>query len=190
MQRDVVNARVAEYLNSLCFNEVGLERYLAVVDEVWNERKRELPTKVDTRKEIENLEHQKKVLLEQITQLLNYPELLQAKNEEFREINVNLASLKERKVVPNDTTDGLSAEDFKNFSKDVFTHVGKLLSNEDRERSVGLVFDIIFEQMPTFEEVNTNTAQMYPVFALQSDKFNKNTPQEGECVTNQLWQPQ
>lgn len=68
-----------------------------------------------------------------------------------------------------------------------------MLNDEKNERLVGTIFDIIFEEKPTFEEIRSNTAKIYPIFALVSngsDKDNnKHTPQNEECVIFLSWQP-
>ena len=109
------------------------------------------------------------------------------KNDELKRIKENILSLKEWKNQAFKKDDGISAESFKEFSKNILTHIRNMLNNEKNERLVGMIFDILFEELPTFEEIQSNTAKMYPVFALVSNGIggdnNKHTPQNEECVT-------
>ncbi len=115
---------------------------------------------------IETLEVRKQELLAKIESFASYPDILVEKNDELKRIKENILSLKEWKNQACKKDDGISAESFKEFSKNILTHLRTMLNSEKNERLVGTIFDILFEELPTFEEIQSKTAKIYPVFAL------------------------
>ena len=72
-------------------------------------------------------EEAKTKLIRNIEKILDFPELLKAKNEELKGLNNKIESLKNNKISGECEK---NQDDFLTFSKNIFKHINKLLQDE------------------------------------------------------------
>jgi hypothetical protein len=73
--------------------------------------------------------------------VINYPDLLEAKNEELENIKLDIA----KTIKKSDESDNLmSLEKYQYYSKHIIKHLDKLIIQENRPDLIKLAFDIIF----------------------------------------------
>lgn len=187
-RRDELNETMIDFLSRVTFNPMYMKKVLDKIDEIWGQRIHEIEReKISYQKEISDLEESKMLIVRNIEKFIDFPEILKTKNEELTNINQKLTSLKTQK--PKYDNDR-SKEDFIEFTKNILKHISKMLQEEKNEESVWIIFDILFEKLPTYENIQSQTTFLYPVFALESKK--RTIDDSLICSNNELysrWQP-
>ena len=159
---------MSDFISRLKFDKKAFDLFKRVVAEVWNERKNEIKSeKKDHLEMLRKTEEAKTKLIKNIEKILDFPELLKAKNEELKGLNNKIESLKNNKISGEYEK---NQDDFLTFSKNIFKHINKLLQDEKSEEKTSVFFDLIFEEPPTYEKILSNRPPLYPIFALGSKK--------------------
>ena len=65
----------------------------------------------------------------------------------------------------------MKLDEFKTISNLVLTQLDKLATKTDKPEIIKLTFDLIFDETPSFEEINSHTIKMFPIFNLQAKKI-------------------
>lgn len=111
-----------------------MPKFLDKIDEVWNERKHEIEReRTNTQQEIEVLEQARISITANIEKFIDYPEILKTKNDELKEINRKIESLKSQRFV-DETEKEKSA--FIDFTKNILKHISNMLHEEKSIESV------------------------------------------------------
>lgn len=167
-RRDEVNETMIDFLSRVSFSPLYMKKVLDEIDAIWNQRIHEIEReKLNYQKEIEILEESKMLILKNIEKFIEFPEILKTKNEELVNINQKLTSLKTQK--PKHETNKNKYE-FIEFSKNILKHISNMLQKEKSEESVWVIFDMLFEELPTYENIQSQTTSLYPIFALNTKK--------------------
>jgi DNA invertase Pin-like site-specific DNA recombinase len=168
VRRDNMHETMSDFISRLKFDKKAFDLFKRVVAEVWNERKNEIKSeKKDHLEMLRKTEEAKTKLIRNIEKILDFPELLKAKNEELKGLNNKIESLKNSKISGECEK---NQDDFLTFSKNIFKHINKLLQDEKSEEKTSVFFDLIFEEPPTYEKILSNRPPLYPIFALGSKK--------------------
>ena len=119
---------MSDFISRLKFDKKAFDLFKRVVAEVWNERKNEIKSeKKDHLEMLRKTEEAKTKLIKNIEKILDFPELLKAKNEELKGLNNKIESLKNNKISGECEK---NQDDFLTFSKNIFKHINKLLQDE------------------------------------------------------------
>lgn len=188
VRRDDLNETVIDFLSKIEYDKEVYILFKHIVEDVWNSEKSTLECqKQDQKQNIEKLEISKDTLLKNIEKFMDFPEILKAKNDELAKLSKQIQILKNTKI---DNTHDKSKEDFLSFSKSIFTQTSKVLQQEKNEERVGVLFDLFFEELPTYEKIQSNQAMLHAVFASGSKK--RAIDDSLNCIYNDekyWWQP-
>lgn len=77
-----------------------------------------------------------------------------------------------------------SLEDFKEKSEYAFSHLQEFALDYEKQDHIQFVFEFIFEELPTYEEIESHTPKMYPFFSISSQQKN---PQRDHFAKNSCW---
>jgi site-specific DNA recombinase len=99
VRRDNMHETMSDFISRLKFDKKAFDLFKRVVAEVWNERKNEIKSeKKDHLEMLRKTEEAKTKLIRNIEKILDFPELLKAKNEELKGLNNKIESLKNSKI--------------------------------------------------------------------------------------------
>ncbi len=184
-RRDELNETVINFLSHVSLNKDYMPKFLDKIDEVWNERKHEIEReRANTKQEIGELEQARVGISANIEKFIDYPEILKTKNDELKEINRKIESLKSQRFV-DETEKEKSA--FIDFTQNILKHISNMLQEEKSIESVWVIFDILFETLPTYENIKSQTTSLYPIFALESKKRTIDDSLVCSGIENNAW---
>lgn len=186
-RRDEVNSTIISFLSHVSFNDTYMPKLLDAIDNLWNEKKHEIESKKHLNlDEVLRLEEAKQHITKNIEKFIEFPEILKEKNIELANINAKLNALKSEKFLDESEKEKQS---FIEFTKNIFKHIGNTLEKGKTEESMAMIFDILFEELPTYENIQFQTTKLYPIFALQSKKHTIDDVNSwGKIISNLRWQ--
>lgn len=139
-----------------------------MTDSVYNDRKDEnIEKNNNIQSTIKELEVKRKGITSNINNLLPYPDLLKAQNDELQEIKKEIENLKSKK---KEKWERLWLERFKNASNKILTHLDKLVLQKENPEVIQIAFDIIYGGKIEYENILSHTPITQELSALQSKK--------------------
>lgn len=183
LRRNEVHRVILEIIQAIKVEKNTLIIYEDISKEIFEEQSKEFQDNITTyKKQIQELSHKEKEIIENIDKIINFPTILESKNKELE----NIKKLKEkldnqtRKKSPNNT----NLKKFIHYSKKVITHLDKLALQSENPALINLVFDIVFNGKIEYEKLKKHTQQINEFSSIQSQQKNL---QKGEILTNPLW---
>ena len=132
-------------------------------------------------KNIKELESKKDFIVWNIQNLINYPDLLEAQNQELQNINQQIKELDYKK---NNSQTVMGLKRFQESSKKVLEHLDKLVIQRENLEIIQLVFDVVFDGKIEFDEMKSRTPITKEFLALQTKTdFQK----KWKSAWNTLW---
>lgn len=173
LKRDITNSEIVDRFTKLKFNNQSIKLFNQISTEVYKERKVE-----DFEKgkliltQIKNLEIEKKSIVGNIQNIIQYPDLIEAQNIKLQKIKEKIEILHKEKI---EVWESLWLEQFKKYSKKILTHLDKLVLQRDDPVLIELIFDIILEWKVEYEKLKSHTPILQEFLALNTKKeFHKN----------------
>lgn len=142
MRRDEINEQISTFFRKSRFDKKAIGLFEKLSEIIFEARKNECTEKNKLiAKNIQELEIKKKHISENVTNLLNYPDLLENQNEELQKIKSEIMRLHTLKV---DTLEGIGLDRFKKCSKKILEHPESLLQR-DKPEMIQLAFEVFFD---------------------------------------------
>jgi hypothetical protein len=168
LRRDEINSFIIEYFSKLKFDKQSLKYCDLIAEEIYKEREQEHIEKnklID--KNITKLEDEKKVITENIHNIIAYPELLKAQNEKVEDIKQKIEQYRAEKV---NNCEKLWLEKFKSYNRTILEHLDKLVLQRDKPTQTNLIFDVVFGWKIEFEKLQSRTPITQEFLALNTKK--------------------
>ena len=165
---DKVNVSIQKYFSQITPNKDVLKVFDMICDEIYSEEKESVNTeKTIQESNISKLESKQKYILENINQLLPYPELLEAKNKELEDIK---QKLKEHENTHKTPKTEYSLERFKKFAHTTLTNLDTIITSTDEPEKIEFGFKFIFWEPIEYEKIKSRTHPIDHLLALASKK--------------------
>ena len=107
----------------------------------------------------------------------------------LEETNRDLDKIKEKITNIESSKEDLNQESFEEFKlKTLFIveHLEEILLNTQKYNELKVIFDLIFIEKPTYDEIKSGTPKIYPVFSYLKQQKN---PSSDEFCQNTQWHP-
>ena len=172
INRDEANEEIIKYIENIKPNNELLSCFNEILEHTWKQRASELESDKSLKlSRIQALKSKESQITNNISKIIDYPEILQKQNEELQSIKIEITTI--QKEIDNQSNN-YNLEEFKTISNFVLTQLDKLAIKKENPEIIKLVFSMIFTETPTYEEIKSHTNKTYPIFALQSQISDKN----------------
>ena len=105
-------------------------------------------------KKIQEWKIKKSGILDNIQNIIDYPDLLESQNEVLQTIKQEIWKLQLQKV---DDAKGIGLAQFKKCSKKVLEHLDKLVLEWEKPGLIQLIFEIVYEWNIEYEQLKSRT---------------------------------
>ncbi len=168
LRRDEANSEIINTFSKVTFDKEALKLIDVISTNIYNDRKDEHIEKSHLiSKNITALKTKQSTITSNISNLLQYPDLLEAQNQELQEIKADIKKLeKEQK----EKWERFWLERFKNASNKILEHLDKLVLQKENPEVIQLAFDIVFGGKVEYESILSRTPIIHDLLALQSKK--------------------
>ena len=144
-----------DLFSSIKFDKNVSEIFDVISKEVYDNRKSIYSEKNEIiLRNIKELESKKDFIVWNIQNLINYPDLLEAQNQELQNINQKIKELSYKK---NNSWTLMWLKRFQDSSKKVLEHLDKLVVQRENLEIIQLVFDVVFDGKIEFDEMKSRT---------------------------------
>lgn len=182
LRRNISDENIDNILKWIKINDDVFELFDKIVEEVYEERKEELKdNNVNYINKLNELSKKEKEITDNIDKIINFPSILEIKNKELEIIKVEKINI-ETKI--KEVSRVWNLEKFKFYSKQVITHLDKLVLEKEKPELIGLVFDIVFDWRIEYEKISYHT-QFFNSFS--SDLSQQKNPSCDEFSLNSKW---
>lgn len=168
LRRDETNEYIVNLFSELKFDKNLIRLFNHISKEVFEDRKN---INIDDRKQvlqnIKELESKKDLILTNIQKFINYPDLLEAQNQELLKIKeeINQLEIKKEKVWKT-----MWLKRFQDCSKKILEHLDKLVIQRENPVMIQLIFEIIYDWNIEFEKIQSRTPITKEFLALNTKK--------------------
>lgn len=133
-------------------------------------------------KQIKALEQKESTILSNIEKLVNYPQILEAKNKELENIQSEKYKLELKK---SEKRQPIWLQKFQEYSQRLLTHTEQLALQKEKPEFIKLAFEVVFWGRITYEEINKHTPKIC-LFSLYREQ--QKNPSCEEFSLNSKWQ--
>ena len=166
VDQNELNSIVANYIKSIKPDQKIVDCYNDILDYMLEIREKEIKETSDRKTaEIINLKRKHRTVLDNIDKYSEYPEILESKNKELEDMKIEITYLENNFWNDKNT---FNKEEFKQISNIAITHLDKLAMKREKPELIQLVFWMIFEDKPTYEEIKSHTPKLFPLFSSES----------------------
>lgn len=155
LRRKPTDDYIVDLFSSIKFDKNVSEIFDVLSKEVYDNRKSIYSEKNEIiLRNIKELESKKDFIVWNIQNLINYPDLLEAQNQELQNINQKIKELSYKK---NNSWTLMGLKRFQDSSKKVLEHLDKLVLQRENLDVIQLVFDVVFDGKIEFDEMKSRT---------------------------------
>ena len=182
IKRDQTHKTIERVFKSIKPSKETLDLFDIIAKEVFEERKYELQEEQkDYKKYFKDLEKKEKEIIEKIDKVIDYPHLLELKNKELEEIVLEKNKLENKNNQIENTT---SLDKFRYYSKQIITHLDKLVIQKDKPDLINIAFEVVFNWQIEYDKINCHTNILTTYTANLSHQKN---PQDEDFSWNLKW---
>lgn len=173
LRRDEINEYIIETFSNIKFDKNILKIFNLISKDVFEDRKKEQQKKDSLiLQNIKDLEVRKESILNNIPNIINYPDILEAQNNELQKIKQTIWELQ---IKQKNNTKSLWLKRFQDCSKKILEHLDKLVLQRDNPELIQLAFDVVFDWKVRFENLKSRTPINKEFLALNTKRdFQKN----------------
>jgi site-specific DNA recombinase len=182
--RDIFEKTVFEFIDRIQTDTRFIKIYLKVINDMWNRKMNDLNLwdKL-VEKNIKKLIKDKKRIEDSLIDYIDNKNIVTIMSDK---INIIDSQIRDSEKQLNNSTDIHCFNDFKKSSIYLVEHMGKLARLSRNENIIKVVFEFLFYRTPRYNEFESGTPPIYPIFSLLSQQ--KNSHEESLGV-NLKWQP-
>lgn len=170
IDRWTANQKILEFIKDIKPRTNIINSFNDILDFVWKNKKSEIEKHNDLQKaRIYELKQKQESIISSLDNFVSYPKILEAKNKELETIEVEISLLSQNST-KNINTLTIQLDEFKYISNLILTQLDKLAIKTEKPEIIKLTFDMIFEETPTFEEIESHTIKMFPIFSVEAKK--------------------
>ena len=168
LRRDEANNEIIKIFSKTKFDKQSLKAINIITENVYKSRidEQTQKTQLIDRKIIE-LKTKQSTITNNISNLLQYPDLLEAQNNELQEIKAEIIKLE---IEQKDRWQKFWLERFKNSSNKILEHLDKLVLQKENPEVIQLAFDIVFGGKVEYESILSRTPITHELLALNTKK--------------------
>lgn len=179
---------IYEYFKTIKLDKEFLDIFSKILNDIWeNKRKEYINIENNKNKKIKELQNEQSKIVESIKEMFksnfsNRDLLLKETNRDLDEIKEKIENIERSK-------ENLTQESFEEFKlKTLFIveHLEEILLNTQKHNELKVIFDLVFTQKPTYDEIKSGTPKIYPIFSYLSQEKN---PSEDEFSNISQWHP-
>lgn len=166
-----VHDLIENLVNHIEFSDEFKKDLINVIRDQWSKRRHEVG--IQSQHITENIKSLQ-VQRDQIDQVLNsltIPRIIQSKEKELEKLDVQIAEAQD--ALQNAEKKRLDIHKLINRAYYFMEHLNELiLTGEDKLKN-GQMFGLLFDDLPTYEDIQNGTLQLSPLFKLNKDFKNK-----------------
>jgi len=137
---------------------------------------------IDSSSKINELKSREKQIISQLDKVLDFPNLLEIKNEQLNQIKAEIVQHKAKNTTSKSK---VKLEEFQSCLRYLTTHPEVLASQWDNQKILSLLFMLVYGGKIKYEDLEFHT----PIFFKKSLRKNKNkNPQNEGLSENSFWQ--
>lgn len=164
------------------FDKNSMDSFYKMSESIFEVRKNEVINKNELiLQNMKQLESKRKYITDNIWNILNFPDLLEAQNEEVKRIKNEIDKLKSLKL---NIWEGIGLDRFKERSKKTLEHLDKFVLQRENPEVIQLVFDIVFEWNIEYEKLQSRTPITSYFWALNAKK---DSQKNWKSLLNREW---
>ena len=183
LKREETHNTIYRIFKSIKPNKETLALFDKIAWEVYEERKNELnEEQKDYKKYLKELEKKETEILSKIDKVIYFPILLWIKNKELEEIKLEKSKLENK---DNQVENITSLDKFKYYSKQVITHLDKLVIQKDKPDLINIAFEVIYNWQIEYNKLDCHTNILTSSEPILSQQKN---PSREEFPLNLKWQ--
>jgi len=168
LRRDEVNNTIVKTFSKINFDKKALELIDIITTKIYNDRKNENVEKASNIvSKIKELRIKQNTITSNISNLIKFPDLLEAQNNELQEIKIEINKLE---IQQKERGEKFWLERFKNASNKILTHLDTLVLQKENPEIIQLAFDIVFGGKIEYESILSHTPLNDEFMALASKK--------------------
>lgn len=179
---------IYEYFKTIKFDKEFLDIFSKILNDIWeNKRKEYINIENNKNKKIKELLNEQAKIVESIKEMFksnfsNRDLLLEETNRDLDKIKEKITNIESSKEDLNQE----SFEEFKLKTLFIVEHLEEILLNTQKYNELKVIFDLIFIEKPTYDEIKSGTPKIYPVFSYLKQQKN---PSSDEFCQNTQWHP-
>lgn len=192
---------IYEYFKTIKFDKDFLEVFWKILNDIWENKKKEyINIENNKNKKIKELLNEQAKIVESIKEMFksnfsNRDLLLEETNRDLDKIKEKITNIESSKEDLNQE----SFEEFKLKTLFIVEHLEEILLNTQKQSELEVIFDLVFIEKPTYDEIKSGTPKIYPVFSYikqqknpSCDEFCQNTqwhPHKESNLARRIWSP-
>lgn len=182
LRREEINNYIEKLFYSMKFDKKTMLIFGEISENIFEIRKNEMLKKNELiLQNVQQLETKKKHITDNIWNILNFPDLLEAQNEEVKRIKNEIDKLKSLKL---NIWEGIGLDRFKERCKKTLEHLDKFVLQREKPEVIQLIFDIAFEWNIEYEKLQSRTPITSYFWALNAKK---DSQKNWKSLLNREW---
>lgn len=183
LKRDITNKEIVRTFRSIKVKKDVLKLYDEITDEVFNDRKNELQEETkDYKKYLKELDSKEKMILDDISKVIDYPLLLKLEYKKLEDIKEEKNKVEQKSTEIENTT---SLEKFKHYSKQIIQHLDKLVIQKERPDLIKIAFEVLYNWSIEYDNLGHPTE----IFTWLTSTLNQKKSSKIENFSkNRKWQ--
>lgn len=189
LDKDVFEKTIYNFFNTIELDKEMVEIFIKIMKEIWDKKKTEyIEIENNKIKEIKKLKNKEQEIIEAIKSLAlkskidDFEDIISSFKDDKEKIKKEINELENSKKDVNDD----DFETFKNNAIYFVEHLWKIVKVSQKQSELDIIFKLVFTQKPTYNEIESGTAQIYPIFSYLKQQKN---PSEDEFCQNTQWHP-
>ena len=142
VKRDESHEKIVEVFKNTKVNKETLALYDKAVEEVYLEREAQKEKdSLSYTAQLKELDRKEKNVLGSIEKLIDFPAILEKKNSELEELKAQKVKVEIARQTQNKSS---NLAQFKHYSKQLITHLDKLVLHKENPEFIKLAFEVVF----------------------------------------------
>lgn len=171
--RNDVHSTISDFILKIKPSDWIIDYFADIVlKDVWNARAVEVKQIENNKKSrLIELETKQKSIIDNLDSIIHLPKILEVKNKELESLEIEINDYNNKlKNEKSNSLDDINFGDFQKGIKHILKHLDRLAIKSDNQVAIGVIFDLIFITPPTYEELQSQTPQVFPIFAWESQE--------------------
>lgn len=161
---DKFNKTIEEFVAKIEFDNEFREKFNKVYLSEWENREKQVSNQVVIfNKQLVQIEEEIHSIKETIKRLSS-PTTIKLMEEDIEKLEVERASLTIKRVKKED--EQISIQVLLNYANYYLEHLEFLLLDWDKPQQVTILFELLFDELPTYEDIILRTVNLAPIFKL------------------------
>ena len=169
--RQKLHDQIYSFLESVKFDKDFLRLFKGVVLDTWKKKQKEAQQEaIDYGKNVIRLQGEQQAWLDKVP-IVTGKIMMKKVEDEINKIELNIAQAKQQRDKRED--EQVDIEETINLYIYFMEHPDKLIRNEPDPQQKGVLFGLLFEEIPTYENLVSGTPNLDGIFSLKEIKIGK-----------------